>query len=69
MQSPSTTTTEGDKVAPLEGHGTETDLGAVQSEEETQSESVDKEGIAEEKDHSEEEDEEYLIKSKWIRRR
>ncbi|XP_010482879.1 PREDICTED: autophagy-related protein 18f-like [Camelina sativa] len=27
-------TTEGDKVTPLEGHGTETDLGAVHSEEE-----------------------------------
>ncbi|EFH42315.1 hypothetical protein ARALYDRAFT_495551 [Arabidopsis lyrata subsp. lyrata] len=59
MQSPSTTT-EDDKVAPLEGHGTETDLGAVHSEEETQSESVDKEGIAEEKNHSEDEDEEQV---------
>lgn len=59
MQSPSTTT-EDDKLAPLEGHGTETDLGAVHSEEETQSESVDKEGIAEEKNHSEDEDEEQV---------
>ncbi|CAA0409832.1 unnamed protein product [Arabidopsis thaliana] len=42
MQSPSTGTQD-DKVATLEGHGTETDLGAVHSEEQTQSEPVDKE--------------------------
>jgi hypothetical protein len=47
-------------VATLEGHGTETDLGAVHSEEQTQSEPVDKEGIAEEKNHSEDEDEEQV---------
>ncbi|CAA0409834.1 unnamed protein product [Arabidopsis thaliana] len=59
MQSPSTGTQD-DKVATLEGHGTETDLGAVHSEEQTQSEPVDKEGIAEEKNHSEDEDEEQV---------
>lgn len=59
IQSPSTTTQD-DKVATLEGHGTETDLGAVHSEEQTQSEPVDKEGIAEEKNHSEDEDEEQV---------
>lgn len=64
MQRPRNTT-QGDQVAPLEGHGTEADLGGVhneeeslRSEEETQSEPVNKEGIAEEKNHSEDEDEE-----------
>lgn len=59
--------TQGGRVAPLEGHGTETALGVVHSEEESsrseeeiQGETVNKEGIAEEKDQSEDEDEEQV---------
>ncbi|EOA12943.1 hypothetical protein CARUB_v10025923mg [Capsella rubella] len=57
MQSPKSTT-EGEKVAPLEGHGTETNVWAVHSGEETQSEPVNKEEgtTAEEKNHSEDDE-------------